>query len=237
MATYWETLIADSPTVLLKMDEASGSLIDTQVGNDAVVSGAAMTYHAAGPDATGIPYAVTFANTTLATITDSADLDLLDGPFSIEFWLKKGASGGTQQPVRKGDNSTTPGYDCYLSGNLFRLTNGALTSNIRQTTADTDLGWHHWVFTRASGLSGKVWRDKVDVTTNSNTLSFLDNNNNLILGNDFAGSMAGFAVYKSQLSSTQVAAHYDARGNAAAGAVPPGILAGMRQAVAQAAVW
>jgi len=92
--SYWDEVLADSPTVLLKMDEASGSLVDTQTGNNATVSGAAMTYRSTGPHATGIPYAVTFASGTLATVADSTDLDLGDGPFSIEFWLKRTSSVG-----------------------------------------------------------------------------------------------------------------------------------------------
>jgi hypothetical protein len=210
-AGYYDEVLTDNPVVLLKMDDASGALVDTQVGNNATVSGSTPTYQVAGP-ATGIPFGFRFVSGTLATIADSADVDLGDGPWSIEFWLRRDAAAAAYQMLRKRDGTTTPGYAIvWSSANLLLLQNGAGSNNIRTTDPDTDLGWHHWVFTRGAGVSGQVFRDAVDVTTESAARTFSDNALALVLGNDLSGDMAGFAIYKTQLDAASVAAHYAAR--------------------------
>lgn len=221
MATYWDEVLADNPTVLLKMQEASGNLIDTQVGNDAVVSGTALTYQVAGP-AAGIPFAVTFPTAGLATITDSADIDLGDGPFSIELWIKRPGSGNFS-PFKKSDDVAVAGYYMTWSADIFRLQDGSSSNHLGNTPADSDISaFHHWVFTRGSGVSGLCIRDGVDVTNVFAAKTFSDNVQNLIIGQSdrSVGTMAGLAIYKTQLSVVRAAAHYAARDTGAVVGAP-----------------
>lgn len=211
MAGFFATILGYTPSLLLRMDEDSGVLSDTSGNtNHATVSGSSLTYRDTGPDATGAPYAVTFASGTLATITDHTTIDLGNGPFTIGFVLKRTAASTDYNFATK-----SSAYSVGITSDLMRLRDAAGLTNIRSTPADTDTGWHHWILTRGSAVDGKVWRDGVDVTVNSNTVTFADSSGNLVLGTDFVGSMAAFFIVKgTALDAAAVAAIYAARSTA-----------------------
>jgi hypothetical protein len=219
MASYWAEVLADSPTFLLKCQEASGNLSNTQSGSNGVVSGTALTYRAGGPDATGIPYAVTFNSGSIATVADFAGIDLGDGSaaFSFEFWMKQPAHSAVTYVIAKKNatDATADGFTIYKSStDSLRLANGQGDNHIN-STVDSDTGWHHWVFSKVAGGTGTVYRDGSSYYSSSTARTFGDNNDSLIIGAATAGwDMAGFAVYKSELSSGRVSAHYAARSTA-----------------------
>lgn len=227
MATYWAECLADTPTLLFKMDEASGNLVDSSgSGYSGVASGTGLTYRATGPDATGVPYGITMNGTGYFSVTDSGTgLDLGDGPFTIEFWMKRNDLTTTRYICGKADNSTAPGYGVEMRNGSFdtmRLVQGAGSTNINSTSATdywSTTNWYHVALTRGASASGTVYIDGSAATTSTSAVTFSDNNLALLIGRftasvgAFDGSIAGFALYKSSLSGARIAAHYAARSN------------------------
>ena len=218
--SYSTEVMADSPTLFFRTDEASGNLLDgSSHGLTGTVSGSALSYQQAGPG-TGLPYGVKFNvdGTSLVSITSASGINLGDGPFTIEFWMKRVETGVSRGWLRK--YSATNGYRVQVSSsNDMRLQIGSGTNHVRTTAADTDTsGWHHWVLvhnTADGNLAGRAYRDGVDDTTVSSALTFGDNSDPLELnpsGVNFTGYIAGLAIYKTALSSARVLAHYNAAG-------------------------
>lgn len=215
-ASYDEEVATDSPVIYLKMEDASGTVADSSGnGHNASATGA-LTYGANGPK-TGTK-GIQFGGGHLS-VADNADLDLGDGPFSIEFWFKRDSDTSQGYLLDKGDDSTAPGYAVELregSPDNLRLQNGATSSNIVSTGNINDANWHHIVITRAAGADGTIYIDGVEGHSGSNTLTFTDSNLPLVIGSlsggtgGVAGTMSRFAIYKTQLSSTRVAAHFAA---------------------------
>lgn len=232
MAAYWEEVLADSPTLLMKLDETSGTLTDSSTSGLSGTSSGSVTYHTTGPDATGIPYAFGFTGAnSYISIANNTALDLGNGPFSVEFWMKRISASGTANIFGKGDGSfpssgiagevgSAPDYVYFEQGG----------SNKHISTSGTvdDTNWHHIVFTRAAATNAIAYLDGTAGTTLTLAKTFSNNTLALVLGDLYAAStygwfdsgsggyMAGFALYKSELSSGRVAAHYAARSTGSA---------------------
>lgn len=225
MATYSAEVLADTPTVFLKMDEASGNLTDSSGNSHTATVTGSPTYHASGPG-TGVPYGITIASGAYFSIGDHADLDLGNGPFTIEVWVKRGTSSDNGDVLGKADGSATAGYIVNMSSTDYaRLEDGSTSAHVYPDSATylNDTSWHHIVYTRASATNAKCYVDGVDRTDVGGAKTFTDNAQSFLVGRGYsAGSsyagatIAAVAIYKSELSSGRVAAHYAAKDTAAA---------------------
>lgn len=239
MAGYWDEVTTDAPKLFLKTDEASGNLTDSSGGSHTATVTGTPTYQVAGP-AVGVPYGITIASGAYFTVGDHADLDLGNGPFSIEFWFKRGTDSDSGTILSKADASTTPGYIVQMASTDFvRLEDGSTSAHLTQASAATlnNATWHHVVFTRPSASNGKCYIDGTDVTNVAGAKTFSDNANDLLIGrrtvggSSYAGvTIAAIAIYKSELSAGRVSAHYTAKdtlSGGGGGTVRRGLLLGI----------
>lgn len=213
---YEDAVLADSPTFLASMEEASGNLTDIIGGKTGTANGTP-TYGVTGP-ITGKTAIAFPASTDFFTFADHADLDLGDGPYTLEMWFGRDADTATWQGAfNKGTNAYAIGInpsDKYNSGKM------GVAEYVQSTgTVAADSSWHHVVVTKAAGTGAgrsKLYVDGVDATSEGDTTTTsADTTTTLEVGREgsgqrSAGRIAYIAIYKSVLSSTRVAAHYDA---------------------------
>lgn len=205
--SYWTTLLSFAPDVLLKLDEASGTFADTQVGNDGTAGGSP-GYRVTGPTA-GIPYGVELQSGDTITLADSADLDLGD-TFTMLFWLRKTAT-TNMTVLQKSDGATDPGYWVVHTTDLLRLQNGAGSNRVRQTTADTSTTWGMYAFVR-NGASSIFEKDAVDDTTVASSTALNDSTNSLVIGGAVTIELASLAIWTNTLlTASDMQTIYDAR--------------------------
>lgn len=223
MADWATEALALSPKILLKMDEASGNLTDSSgLGHGATVTGSP-TYSVSSGLA-GLLGGITIASGSYFSVADHADLDLGNGPFSVELWYKRGTDADSGTILSKADASTTPGYIVQqASTDFIRLEDGSTSAHLTQASAATlnNATIHHVVFTRPSGANGKLYIDASDVTNVAGAKTFSDNNLALLIGrrtvadSSYAGvTLHGIAIYKSELSGANVTTLYGARNTA-----------------------
>ena len=145
-------------------------------------------------------------------VPDASALDLANGPWSIELWAKRADAGTYYQLL----------YSKGSQGNVFFFNNKLTVDDDVATVATesgttTDQNWHHFVVTRAPGVT-KIWKDGVDVTApvndarvfTSNAVALNLGRYTFLNGLNFTGSLDEVAVYPSALSGAQVSAHYAA---------------------------
>lgn len=214
---YEDEVLADGPVFLATMEEASGNLTDL-IGAKTGTANGTPTYGSAGPIAgkTAIDFA---AVTDFFDFADHADLDLGDGPFSIELWFRRDEdTGALSTLLHKGTN----GYMVIVTAaDQMTLDKVGLGGFLVGETATTpaDGVWRHWVITRSAAGAGNtlIYKDAVEGHTDSQPATALaDTTAVLRLGqeassNRVGGALAYIALYKSVLSATRIAAHYDAR--------------------------
>lgn len=221
---YEDEVFADSPVFLATMEEASGNLTDIIGSKTGTVNGSP-TYGVTGPinGKTAIDMA---AVTDFFDFADHADLDLGDGPFSIELWYRRDEdTGAIATLLHKG----TDGYMVAVTAaDQLVLDKVGLAGYLvgESGTTPADGTWHHIVITRSAAGAGNtlVYKDGVESHTDSQpAVALADTTSVLRLGqeassNRIGGALAYVALYKSALSSTRIAAHY----NAATGSVVSG---------------
>jgi hypothetical protein len=217
---YERQVFLDLPTFVAPMDESSGNLTDLVRGKTVTANGSP-TYSVTGP-VTG-KTAIDFdASGDYFTVADHVDLDLGDGPFTIELWYARDEDLGTYQSVlNKGDNAYAINGANPADHYSFGKRNVAEIIRSDDTVL-TDGLWHHIVITKLNGFgTGKAHifvdgtDDTVELDTTSNTV-LNDTTDVLEIGRETAsfragGKIAYVALYKSVLSGTRVLAHYDAR--------------------------
>lgn len=161
------------------------------------------------------------------TIPDHADLDLGDGPFTIEMWYARTADLGAVFEIVLGKG--TNGYNAGIGGSgavpnddQWMLGKQGVTILATSLTdpVPTDGSWIYWVITRSGTGTGtnKVYKNGVDDSNYENTTtSLVDTSTPLIIGRESAsdyatGRVAHIALYKSVLSPAQISAHWAASG-------------------------
>ena len=147
-------------------------------------------------------------------VPDYAALDVANGPFSVEFWVKRKSTTGNQSIIDRGPGS----YQIYFGSTDGKLTvgrNGGGTL-AKESTATTDTtSFHHFVITK-SGATTKIYRDGVDVTAAGTDATLTNSTTNLWLGrwNDgtsFANVVLDdVSVYGTALTAAKALAHYQA---------------------------
>jgi len=224
MATYLEEVLADNPSFVLTMGEASGNLSDLIDAKTATVTGSP-TYGATGPV---IGYtAIDFSGDSMYfTVGDDADLDLGNGNFSIECWHARDVDTGTWEVWF--DKQATA-YEIGIDNTLDKFTlqkRGVGVLAASTTAVPANGAWHHYVVTRVASPSvagdTKIYIDGVleTLTVETYASSLADNASSLYIGREggagapASGKLAWIAIYKGVvLSGTRVTAHYDARNN------------------------
>lgn len=211
MASFFDTIDSYmTDGIILDHQDASGNLVDRSGnGHSGVVSGTALSYRSAtGP--AGAPYGITYASGSLVTVTDHADLDLGNSTWSIGILVKRTAAATDYNFLQK-----SGAYSLAITGDLWRLRDGAGLTNIRSASTVDTTTYHLIIATRGAAADGKVFFDGTDVTVASNSVTYSDTANNLVLGTDFVGTCYGAFIMKGvQLDATAVTAIYGAIGNA-----------------------
>ncbi|MFF8482896.1 LamG domain-containing protein [Streptomyces antibioticus] len=217
---YADVVLADSPSIYFKLDEASGNLANTgSLGGSASYGGAITRGQAGIPG--GSDSALAFGNTALAYARYSVAPSLFNGTYSIETWFKTSKTDGTICIYTR-----SPYF--YLStngsGKLYFVANDGQSPGINLTSSATvtDGNWHHAVVVIRDSGTNRLYLDGVQVASNTVSPSTSGTTGNLELSyasGSYAlnGTLDEFAVYASALSSTRVLAHYNT------GATAPGV--------------
>lgn len=214
MSSY-STLVSGhaSVQVYYRLGEGSGTTLTDALGNvNGIYAGSGITYGVTGPLANDADTAVTFAGSSdAAAVGHDSRFDLGD-VVSVEFWVKRSATQGTDQNLisHLGGSygvrfNTLNRITFYTPGNATII---ARSGNI------TDQNWHHVVVTK-NGSTSKVYLDGADVTVAGTNITLTDSGSgNLEIGfqgagtNRFTGSLDELALYSVALSATEVLQHY-----------------------------
>ncbi len=212
---YTAAVLANSPRVYFKLNEATGSFQDisgnSQVGTE--VGGSAITRGVVGPLA-DLDTGITVDGTNYVTVPDSVYTDTGD-VFSVEFWIKYTFTGVRHDVISKGNNT----YDVHVNASNqieFQKQNVTVLAKSSRTNMN-DGQWHHVVCTHAAGAVGKIYIDGANVSQQQTAATCSDTNNLLFIGaftggtNTFVGSIDEVAIYNTELTQADVTAHYAAR--------------------------
>ncbi len=129
-----------------------------------------------------------------------AALDLGNGPFSIEMWIKRNQVNHTDEMISKGTAGAAYRVRVSASENKVIFQKG---SNVLAKSSITiDTSWHHVVVTRANSTTVNIYVDGVDVTdpASVNTSFALTNNtSSLAIGSDQASGTVNY--FKGQIDA------------------------------------
>jgi hypothetical protein len=222
---YEYEVITDNPIFLLPMEESSGNLTDIIGGKIATANGSP-TYSVAGPIQGKTAIQITGTGTNYFSVAHHTDLNLADGPFTLEMWYYRDADLGSvyESVIAKGVNGYVFGITATGStpyDDRIQLGKQGVIGLAYSTTDPVPIGsWLHWVITRSAtrGVgSTKVYKNGVEETGyEPSTTTTLNNTTSPLLigqesGTNYAnGRIAYVAIYKTVLSSTRIAAHYAA---------------------------
>ncbi|OGO54947.1 MAG: hypothetical protein A2V85_11230 [Chloroflexi bacterium RBG_16_72_14] len=223
-ASYRTTVLDDAPVVYWRLGETTTIIVGDEVGSLTGWYGGTSTKGVPGAIAGDANGAVSLDGSTgYVGVPDYASLDLANGPFSIELWVKRKTTGGVQSVIDRGPGS----YQVYFAtdGRLTVGRNGGGTL-ARESGATTDTtAFHHFVITK-SGTTTRVYKDGADVTAVGTDLTLANTSTNLWLGrwNDgtaFANIVLDdVSIYASALSAARVLAHYQAGIGGGGGGTP-----------------
>jgi hypothetical protein len=172
-----------------------------------------ITYGVGGPTTDGAGAADFDGSTGYVTVPSHADLDLADGPMTVECWLKPPV---TISSTRAAVDKWLGGYNMRLNSSRAMQVVKAATSVI--ATATTVCGsdvWSHVVW-RKNGATVTQVLNLIDVTGAVTNATLADTGDQLIIGAErgptsfFLGAIGRVALYASYLSDARLQAHYDA---------------------------
>jgi RHS repeat-associated protein len=217
--TYADTVNSTPARAMFwRLGESSGSTAVDLVG---VTDGSYLGAHTKGvAGATGDGNTAVTLSGGLVSIPDSAAVDLGNGPFTLEAWVKRGSTGTEQTIIGKDSFSY---YLFFAANNKVVLAKADTADITASTTTITDTNWHHIVAVYEKDVTAKLYIDGVDVTGTITYQNLVDNSTQLGLGSKHGawasaplnGSLDEVAIYSSALSSSTVAAHFAARSVAA----------------------
>jgi RHS repeat-associated protein len=210
---YLDEILGDAPAAYWRFTERAGTAFADEVAaNDGTYESGAY------PDSGGLLAddgnpAVYFASGDEghATVPDSSDLDLGNGPFSIELWLD---TFDPDDQVVLDKTSGSNGYRLAFADGYLCLYAGA-TANLCADEAH-GTGPRHYVFTRASASDGAVYVDGAESTDAVGSVTFTDSSTVLTLGANVGGAsghldgaLDELAIFDDELTAQEVADHYD----------------------------
>jgi hypothetical protein len=220
---YRSTVLADTPWLYYRCDEASGSLADASGGSrSATVSPTGVTYAVAGALAGDTDTAIQLDGSGSGGIREtSLNYGLVTGAFTVEVWFRRAALGHRDPVWQIADPATGVGpYLMIDTDDILRLfgTCGAAGAGSGLTLTGpsiADTNWHHIVWV-AKGSHLLV--DGVLVASGGD-FGVTYPVNWVGIGTAFTGSAivaeAGakideFALYRTALADRRVVAHYNA---------------------------
>jgi hypothetical protein len=205
---YYETVLFDGPVGYWKCDEASGDLADSSGNGLTMTKNGSPTYRQTGPGTGNYGILTSASDYYIRGDTDSSPLDVGD-VFTLEYWLKRGASQGSSQVLIQKVGLET--YQLRINAsNRIELNQYGIQNITTSSVSLTDTSsWHHIVSTK-NGSTVKLYLDSVDVTGTVNNATLGNNNNDFGMMNPDGGTSSHIAVYPTALSATKVANHYAA---------------------------
>ncbi len=224
--SYSSEVLADSPKVYYRMQEASGLPQDSS-GLAHHVTAATGTqvfaYHAGGPLATDASdYAIGWSGGSGGFSTpDHADLDLGD-VMTAEAWIYRADLGVTRVITAKGVNALTWGIDA-ATGNLFIAKANVAVICLSSVAISTST-WTHVAYTK-NGATNFVYINGADRTGTVTNQTLASTATAQFIGTDYDGtsyawygSLDEVALYATALSQARIQAHYNAAFTVVAGA-------------------
>jgi len=150
----------------------------------------------------------------LVSVTDATALHLGNGPLSIEFWIKRTATQGTNQGVvSKGSDDYYVRLDSSNRIDVLRSGTGSIFTSTG-TLTDT-ASWHHIVVTKNTTTT-IIYLDGAVFAGTGSSSAFTDNTSALNIGQDLGGgdplhaSVDELALYNVVLSAATVLSHFQA---------------------------
>src|SRR5438552_9693213 len=218
---YKETILATAGLVAYwHLEEASGDFADSS-GNGHLGSAqetGGITYAVAGAlaPASG-DRAATFGNTTgYFTAASDPGFDWADGPFTIEFWVRRNATGVISWLLDKtGGAGIGWAIDLETDGRINAIVGGATSWFLTDAGVGiTDTAWHHVVLTK-NGATRALIRDGVVLNTNSSNQTVVNSTSAITIArsgagstNKLDGSLDEIALYNVALSADDAKTHY-----------------------------
>ena len=228
--SYADTVIADSPVSLWKMNEPNGLTMADSIGtnpgvyNASNILGASHSGFGDGGTALNLNAAA-----TPASIASAASLNFGTGDFSVEFWINVASRAGNTEYGIINKNSTfqgTPGWGFEASSwgqaagqyaVIFYNTNQVTWGNTNVSVTALNINqWYHIVGTR-SGTTIKIYKNAGVPVTITHADAALTVTNALAVnlglhswGPALPASLDEIAVYNTALTAGQITAHYNA---------------------------
>jgi hypothetical protein len=204
---YFAAVLGGAPSAYFRLGEAAGTAAVDAVGGASGTYSGTVTLAQAGALSADPDTAPLFGGGQV-DVADRAELDLGDGPWSIELWIKRGSTGTTGYVLNKG----TGAYGLFFSADQLWLEKVNTQNNVHSGPGTVDTAWHHWVASRTGGVT-TLYMDGVDVTVLANTPTFVDTADPLQFGKEpsssaFLGQIDEVALYKRALTGAEVLAHY-----------------------------
>jgi hypothetical protein len=225
---YSDEVLADSPLVYWKLDEASGQFQDSS-GNARHTTSVfgSPSYQQAGGINEGFSITSGYAeNNSGYFLPDIAN-------WTLEAWIKTTETTNQIGIIELGQANPALYVSNMPTGNL-RLLRSHIAVDQTSTTAINDGQWHHVVATNTAGVT-KLYIDGVDRSGTSAGLTYTSASRNAGFGaswvtsassidadSEFLGSLDEIAIYGTGLSAARVLAHYEA--GIASGFLPKVIL-------------
>lgn len=218
--SYSSEVLADSPGLYLRCDQASGNLTDSSGNGNTVTPDTAPTYSQTGLIASDPTNTCVRLNGGFDSfvVTDSASVQVGD-VFTLECWLKANTSSTDRWIIDRGGNTATGGFALRVNtSNNLEVDRSTVQVLCVSTVTLSNATTYHCVATK-NGATVKLYVNGVDVS-GSVTNSTCDNYaHNPIIGIDINYVKAGFdgwidevAIYPTALSAARVLAHYNASG-------------------------
>lgn len=223
--TYSAEVLADSPTVYLKLDEVSGTSFADSSGNGNTATGTSTTPNAASllPGDSG--KAVTFDGSSASIAVPSVSFT---GDWSFEAWIKLTGSGNTNYKTLinlggSGDKKVYLLID--PSDHLYRWSGSDSAYVITRDVV------HHVVYTyNDTTHDEKFYVDGTLRHTTANGGPFTTQSGGPSLGaagsdHRFQGILDEVAIYLSEISAARVSAHYTAGSTTTTQTISPSAIA------------
>jgi len=220
--TYYDEVIADSPSAYWRMGEDSGTNLADEIGSlDLTLSGGytqnvAGAINASGEDDGAVDFDGSSGKAQHANGSGEFDAIITSGIFAIEFWFFIDTEqAATFIGMRTGTGSTT----CRLSihprtgpFNGFQIRGGSTITQFTGSTI-TNGAWHHAVFNYNTG-TWNIYIDSLFYTSGSRAISTSATLRPFVVGisndsgNGINGKMDEVAIYDHELSESRIQDHY-----------------------------
>jgi RHS repeat-associated protein len=237
-SAYETAVLADSPSVYYRLGESSGTTASDDSGNgyDGTYAASGVTYGVAGAIENDTDTAVTFSGASVNGVTEAGSgLPSGHAARSVEAWFKTTGSFGALVSYGNNSGSGSNGWELYESGS----TTICMDANPDQVCATTpyvmnDGAWHYAAATYDGNVGIVIYLDGQPI--GSGSLSAQPNttvpDTGLKLGGDGAGgdklvgSLDETAIYGSELTSSEIGAHWQAGRDWSCPSTPSDVYAG-----------